>query len=353
MQKKKDELPSNEFVERYWSDCQSHRLHESGTKKLLNDIPYIPAQCLRKVEDIQCSPHDGRHCSLDVTLVSRDDAIIGKAWRDVPNDVNDGPNAGGLLKFMQREGISEVETMGLDPGHWIFCDTPSCNDMVVHIEHDGILATRMFGLSEDVEVRMVKQLTLRIQSPGRPEIVHLVENDWVVQLEERGYDAESWNERLCYVMATDSSSDHPVSALDNFLDEHESWDEDREWRTIGRWDSMLVAMRGGNLHQAVANHVERTDLELPDTVLGQMILVYGQARWSDWQKRFGSTTLKAVDLEDEAIWERLADMLKGATDLKGDALKTLFLQAAQVEARVGQAEAADEIADETAEVAAA
>ena len=215
----------------------------------------------------------------------------------------------------------------------------------------------MFGLSEDVEVRMVKQLTLRIQSPGRPEIVHLVENDWVVQLEERGSDAESWNERLCYVMATDSSSDHPVSALDNFRDEHESWDEDREWRTIGRWDSMLVAMRGGNLHQAVANHVERTDLELPDTVLGQMILVYGQARWSDWQKRFGSTTLKAVDLEDEAIWERLADMLKGATDLKGDALKTLFLQAAQVEARVGQAEAADEIADEiadeTAEVAAA
>jgi hypothetical protein len=70
---------------------------------------------------------------------------------------------------------------------------------------------------------------------------------------------------------------------------------------------------------------------------------------NDWQKSFGSANLQTVDFEDDAIWERLADMLKGATDLKGDALKTLFLQAAQVEARVGQAEAADE----TAEVAAA
>ncbi len=353
LQKKKDELPSNEFVERYWSGCQSHRLHEFGAKKLLNDIPYIPAQCLRKVEEIQCSPHDRRRSTLDVTLVSRDDAIIGKAWRDVPNDVNDGPNAGGLLKFMQREGISEVVTMGLDPGHWIFAGTPSCNDMEVHIEPGVTQEMRMFDLRNEVEVILVKQLTLRIQHPCRAEIVHLVENDWVVQLETQTDEEgdNSWSETVCYVMNADSPMDHPVTAIESFIDEHDNWDEDREWETLRIWDSMVVAMRGGNLHQAVANHVKRIPLVLPDRLLGQMVLVFAQAVWMDWQKTFGSANLSVVDLEDEAIWERLADMLKGATDLKGDALKTLFLQAAQVEARVGQAEAADKIAGETAEVA--
>jgi hypothetical protein len=344
LQKKKDELSAVEFVERYWSDCQSHRLHEFGTKKLLNDIPYIPAQCLRKVEEIQCSPHDRRRSSLalDVTVVSRDDAIISKAWRDAPNDVNDGPNAGGLLKFMQREGISEVVTMGLDPGHWIFAGTPSCNDMEVHIGHDGVLATRLFGLREDVEVRLVKQLTLRIQSPGRPEIVHLVENDWVVQLEQHGSDDDSWFDTVCYVMTEDSKIDHPVSALDAFLDEHDNWDEDREWATIHKWDSMVVAMRGGNLHQAVAFHVKSMHLELPETVLGQMILVYAQSTWRDWSTSFGSGNLQTVDIEDAAIWDRLAKELKAKSAISGEDLKALFMQAAQVEARFGKPETADD-----------
>lgn len=81
----------------------------------------------------------------------------------------------------------------------------------------------------------------------------------------------------------------------------------------------------------MANNIElginRMQITIADQQIGHMAVVHASKAWSGHGEHFGYQRLHVVDLEMQAIWDKLSELLAAGPGLDGDVLKAAFIEA--------------------------
>ena len=323
-------LPSEAFVAKYWTACLRH-----DAPTLLNDIPLLPREIISTIETL-AAESESRLGSLprETQFITRQQILSGevKVWRDVPSYLgnSEGEQAGALWRVMQLENVVEVDTSGLDKGHWIFEATPSAVDFKVAITHSGIIASDSTDFDGNgVDVYLVKSAQVLVTSTTDPsfEIATAVDRGWI--LEEVGHDSSGEVTQFnCFVTESGASWDFPGTLLSSYRDEHEVYRE--EWEDDARksWRSIVAGLKGASLADQLAAALPDVRMSLGNHNLGQMALVYGAAHGSKPSVQNVSPQMEIVDLNAPEFWLALANLLATTAGGSPEDLKKAFLTAA-------------------------
>lgn len=326
----KASLPTETFVAKYWTACLRH-----DVPTLLNDIPLLPRQIISTIETLAADSESRLgYLPRETEFISWKQILNGefKVWRDVPSYLgnSEGEQAGALWRVMQLENVVEVDTSGLDKGHWIFEATPSAADFKVAITHSGIIASDSTYFDDNgVDVCLVKSAQVLVTSTTDPsfEIATAVDRGWI--LEEVGHDSSGEVTQFnCFVTESGSSWDFPGTLLSSYRDEHEVYRE--EWEDDARksWRSVVAGLKGASLADQLAAALPDVRMSLGNHNLGQMALIYGAADGSDPTVQNVSPQMEIVDLNAPEFWLALANLLATAAGGSPEDLKMAFLTAA-------------------------
>jgi hypothetical protein len=313
-------LSGEAFVRRYYQNCIDY-----GISALLNDIALLPLSQFMTVAQVGRGSDDTWQTSFSSleaeTLVSRQQVASGETqvWLEAPYDTEEGPDAAALLKLMQRMGVRTLRDPNLDKGHWIYSLARCCPDLVLKVTPVNVQGKGDYGWNATCEVTVVDKVEVEVTSKVDAEflLLHTIEDDWLLVPSSQEDDGSICElDSICYVMAKDSSPDHPVRAFSDYTDESEHYREEWENDARSKWDSLVSGLLGCSLAD-VLNRATR-DLVATFSEQHEQQLVLGSVR----------PDLKFQDLGDGTFWDAvIAALPEGRPD--ATALRAAFFEAAQ------------------------
>lgn len=333
----KASMPAAAFVAKYWNACLRH-----DVPTLLNDIPLLPREIFSTIETLSAESESRLGYLPHGTLViTREQILSGevKVWRDVPSYLGNSEceQAGALWRVMQLENVVEVDTNGLDAGHWIFEATPSAIDFKVAVTHSGIIASdSMYFDDNSVDVQLVKSVQVVVTSTTDAsfEISTAFDKGWILQ--EADYDSSGDVTQFnCFVTESGASWDFPGTLLSSYRDEHEVYRE--EWETEARksWRSVVAGLKGASLTDQLAAALPDIKMSLGQHNSGQMALLYGAVQGPNELSQQGFPRVEIVDLNDPKFWLALVSLVASGAGGSPEDLKAAFVAATGVLAADG------------------
>lgn len=333
----KASMPAAAFVAKYWNACLRH-----DVPTLLNDIPLLPREIFSTIETLSAESESRLGYLPHGTLViTREQILSGevKVWRDVPSYLGNSEceQAGALWRVMQLENVVEVDTNGLDAGHWIFEATPSAIDFKVAVTHSGIIASdSMYFDDNSVDVQLVKSVQVVVTSTTDAsfEISTAFDKGWILQ--EADYDSSGDVTQFnCFVTESGASWDFPGTLLSSYRDEHEVYRE--EWETEARksWRSVVAGLKGASLTDQLAAALPDIKMSFGQHNSGQMALLYGAVQGPNELSQQGFPRVEIVDLNDPKFWLALVSLVASGAGGSPEDLKAAFVAATGVLAADG------------------
>ena len=328
----KASMPAAAFVAKYWYACLKH-----GVPTLLNDIPLLPRGVISTIATLSAESENRLGYLPHGTLgITREQILSGevKVWRDVPSYLgnSEGEQAGALWRVMQLENVVEVDTNGLDAGHWIFEAAPSAFDFKVAVTHSGIIASdSMYFDDKSVDLHLVKSVQVVVTSTTDAsfEISTAFDKGWILQDGDYDSSGEATNFN-CFVTGKDGSWDFPGTLLSSYRDEHDVYRE--EWETEARksWRSVVAGLKGASLADQLAAALPDVRMSLGQHNSGQMALLYGAVQSPSESSQQGLPRVEIVDLNDSKFWLALVSLVAGGAGGSPEDLQAAFVSAAGV-----------------------
>lgn len=343
LQREKDTLPPEEFVQRHWQNCENH-----NAIALMNDVPFVPVQTLCKVGQVSNYSDDvfQRRDRWNSTpggkvvqeLVGREAIASGltKVWHDAPSYTSEDRAAALVLKLMQREEISTPAR--LDRGHWIYTCTPSVSDLLFEVTPVAPKGDVLFHSNDGfdgVYVTLVEAVqvvvTSRANSTLRLELE--VKDDWIIvpnDYLEAGFDSDSqfepWPAR-CFITPSSKAPDHPVDAMSSYRDENDDYRDEWRDRDLSSFKAVVSGLLGESISVVVQTALNAAAQAPSDSHAGQMAIVRSiRRRWGD-EDRLTDHQFNVVCAQDPAFWARVAQQFEASVLVDSslaDRLKAAF-----------------------------
>ncbi len=277
-----DDAALRRFVKDRWDKCI-----DLGVAKLLNNIPYAPSAKLSAVDCVTAttqhvwtSAHSHRDVIPADELVSNDKML---AVRNAPSDAGDYPRAAAMLTAMAAFNIVNVDTRGLDEGHWLF-QLPNADDIEVLIQpvcptgHEFSFWCNT-GYLEAMIVRDCAAIDLKLKYQ---DLVHAIElkDQWVVcehapdgsKITDADWDSKPI-EVICYVAGTLNYGNLPSDVGHEFSREHTDYVEEDRDEMADQFLRQLRAIRNETLRDTIATALSEADLVLTEAHSSQLCLV--------------------------------------------------------------------------------
>jgi hypothetical protein len=329
LSRQKKTLSPVEFISKHWDNCISF-----GVSHLLNDIPFAP----NKVFGVQSqltyrSEERWRRYLNAANIVSLDDITDGKikAWRSVPEDIDDSGYWAVLQLIMARENILSLDTQGLNAEHWLIKRTPSCNDFKVTVTPVGDTQKRAsYDLdSYNCDIHLVEGVAVTITSDVDAEfkLEHLIDNDFVVVDESQEEDQNGYDhDVVVFAMKSGKYDGSPVKLFSSFEDEHDRYDESWEDNAAQQWMSIINSLLGLSLAKNIKLGINQMQITIAEQQIGHMALVRPSKIWNE-REYFEGLRLHVVDLESPDVWNKLSELIAARPGLDGGAIKAAFIEA--------------------------
>lgn len=308
----KASMEPKDFASKQWANCKEHHcLH------LMNDVPWIPANRFREVEQVVKRPEDVYGlCNAQEALLSREQFLSGqvRAWRGEPISTDDSLFAALQLKAMQRLGVITIMD-NLGDEHWFNKVAPRVDDLKFNWEvlgEDGGVST-IYGDIGQCDIRLAKEVKVQITSEVDDNFLLDVSftNDWLLlPLNPRcedDHDSGEWHLH-CFVIGDDKSPDEPVDALSEFEDEYDHYRD--EWCETAKaefWGAVR-ALRGSPLSDLLSSVLSEHMTELGEKQMQHMCVVRA-VQYRNHVDVLKGATPDVIDITDDAFWQKVASAM--------------------------------------------
>lgn len=326
----KKTVPAFEFVNEHWNQCMKY-----GVSHLLNDIPFAPTSAFGVISQLTDRAEDRwTHYSNAANCVRMEDISDGKisVWRDVPQDIDDSDHWAVLQLLMARNNILLLSANELNAEHWLNKRTPSCDDFKVTVTPiaDTSKSSKYQLENFNCDIQLVEAVVITVTSDVDADfkLEYRIDDDFVVVGKER-LDSENFyeNEVVVYAMTSGNYNESPVKLFSSFYDENERYDEEWEDNASQDWLSIINALQGLSLASNIELGINRMQITIADQQIGHMAVVHASRAWNENREDYGYQRLQVVDLESQAVWDKLSELLATGPGLDGNIVKAAFIEA--------------------------